>query len=475
MSYWRFPRYVTVGEKRARAEKKRKQLRKKNPDIRPVIVEGRTIANTWWGKSWNKNLERYADYANRIGRGRSYVRHGAVLDLGIDPGRVNAMVQGSRAKPYAVQIRIKGLNRQTWATIKKGCAGKFDSLQDLLAGKFPQSLSDILTAPGKGLFPSPGEIALSCSCPDWAVMCKHVAATLYGIGVRLDEDPSLFFRLRKVDMTDLVAEAVEETTDKLLKKAKGKRKGVIADADIASVFGIVMEDTTSFDAAELPKPERPVRRPISGPRSVSAASGRKKKKTAADRKRVLDLVRRSKTGIDVPSLKKKTGLDTARIRNIVYTAFKKGDIDRSGRGLYKEKGAPVDPAKEADVVLALIRQSPKGVSISSIKSATGMPDARVRYVIARAYGKGAIERVSRGVYTAVGKDVAPEKPTDAVLKIIGKSKKGISVSGIVKESGFAEKKIRNILYRLNKLGKIKRKQRGVYVAASRQDEKNKAS
>jgi uncharacterized Zn finger protein/predicted transcriptional regulator of viral defense system len=464
MSHWRFPRYVTVGEKRARAEKKREQLRKKHPDIRPVIVAGRTIANTWWGKSWNNNLERYADYANRIGRGRSYVRHGAVLDLGIDPGSVTAMVQGSRAKPYAVQIRIKGLNPQTWAAIIKGCAGKFDSLQDLLAGKFPQSLSDIFTAPGKGLFPSPSEIALSCSCPDWAVMCKHVAATLYGIGVRLDEDPSLFFTLRKVEITDLVAEAVEETTDKLLEKAKGKRKGVIADADIASVFGIVMEDTTSFDNAELPKPERPVRRPVSGPRSVSAASGRKKR-TTADRKRVLDLVTRSEPGIDVPSLRKKTGLDTARIRNIVYTAFKRGDIDRSGRGLYKGKGDPVDPAKETDVVVALIRQSPKGISISSIKSATGMPDARVRYVISRACGKGAIERVSRGVYTAVDKDVAPEKPTDAVLKIIGKSKMGISVSGIVKESGFAEKKIRNILYRLNKLGKIKRKQRGVYVAA----------
>jgi predicted transcriptional regulator of viral defense system len=297
-------------------------------------------------------------------------------------------------------------------------------------------------------------------------MRKHVAATLYGIGVRLDEDPSLFFTLRKVDMTELVGEAVEETTDKLLKKAKGKRKGVIADADIASVFGIVMEDTTSFDAAELPKPERSVRRPVSGPRTVSAASGRKKK-TTDDRKRVLDLVARSKTGIDVPSLKKKTGLDTARIRNIVYAAFKKGDIDRSGRGLYKGKGAPVDPAKEADVIMALIRQSPKGIGISSIKRATGMPDARVRYVISRAYGKGAIERVSRGVYTAVEEDVAPEKPTDAVLKIIKDSKKGMAVSGLVKKSGFGEKKIRNILYRLNKLGKIKRKKRGLYIAAGK--------
>jgi hypothetical protein len=239
-------------------------------------------------------------------------------------------------------------------------------------------------------------------------MCKHVAATLYGIGVRLDEDPSLFFTLRKVQMTDLVAEAVEETTDMLLKKAKKKRKRSIADADIASVFGIVMEDTAAFDAPDLPKPKRPKRpvqpgrRPASGHRSLSAANGRKNKATD-DKKRVLDLVARSKTGIAVPSLQKKTGLDTARIRNIVYTAFK----------------------------------------------------------------KGAIDRVSRGVYAAVKKDAAPEKPTDAVLKIIAKAHMGIGVSGLVEESGFDEKKIRNILYRLNKLEKIKRKQRGVYVAAGK--------
>ncbi len=430
MNYWRFPRYVPVWEKSARAEKKREQLKKKNPDIRPVIVEGRAIASTWWGKSWNNNLERYADYANRIGRGRSYVRHGAVLDLGIGPGRVTAMVQGSRAKPYDVQIRIKALGPKTWSEIKKVCAGKFDSLRDLLAGKFPPSLSDIFTAQGKGLFPSPKEIALSCSCPDWAVMCKHVAATLYGIGVRLDEDPSLFFTLRKVQMADLVTEAVEETTDMLLKKAKRKKKGVIADADIGSVFGIVMEDTTAFYAADLPKPERPARRrrrTVRGNRSVPAAIGRKKE----------------------------------------TTDDKKGDIDKAGRGLYKAKAALGDPAQETDTVLALIRESSKGIRISSIKKATGIPDGRVRYIISRAYGNGAIERVSRGVYTAVQKGDAPEKPTDAVLKIIRKAKKGIGVSNLVEKSGFAEKKIRNILYRLYKQEKIKRKQRGVYVAAGK--------
>jgi uncharacterized Zn finger protein len=111
--------------------------------------------------------------------------------------------------------------------MKTACAGKFDSLPDLLAGKFPKALDEVFTAQGKGLFPSPDEIHLGCSCPDWAVMCKHVAATLYGIGARLDEDPGLFFALRKVKMEDLVSEAVTETTAQLLRRANHKKSGVI--------------------------------------------------------------------------------------------------------------------------------------------------------------------------------------------------------------------------------------------------------
>ena len=106
MSYWRFPRYVSVAEKRAKAAKKLKQLFKKNPDIKPIVIEANSIARTWWGKSWNVNLERYADYSNRIGRGRSYVRHGAVLDLQIDSGEVKSLVQGTASNPYSVIVKI---------------------------------------------------------------------------------------------------------------------------------------------------------------------------------------------------------------------------------------------------------------------------------------------------------------------------------------------------------------------------------
>ena len=156
MAYWHmYPRYVFVGEKRAKAERKLKQWMKKNSQIKPVHISGRILATTWWGKSWNKNLERYADYTNRIGRGRSYVRHGAVLDLQIKPGKVTALVQGSESKPYTVAVKIKAIPAKSWKNIKNVCKGKIHSLKKLLIGQFPKALEEIFTEKGKGLFPAP--------------------------------------------------------------------------------------------------------------------------------------------------------------------------------------------------------------------------------------------------------------------------------------------------------------------------------
>ena len=246
MSYFQYPRYLSVSEKRARAEKKIRQLRKKNSDLAPVIIEGRTLAKTWWGQSWNANLERYADYRNRIERGRSYVRHLAVVDLRIDKGAVSALVQGSRSKPYAVDIKIEALPKTNWGKLTAACADHLDSLQDLLAGRFPKALAHLFMAKGSGLFPTPEEIQFSCSCPDWASMCKHVAATLYGIGARLDQDPSLFFMLRRVNMDDLIAKALEETTDQWIQKAEDHAQSTIAEADLGNVFGIDMDAMPDF-------------------------------------------------------------------------------------------------------------------------------------------------------------------------------------------------------------------------------------
>jgi len=250
-----FPRYVSVAEKRARARRKLEQLRKKHPGIHPVVIGGNTLARTWWGKAWNSNLGKYADYANRVGRGRSYVRHGAVLDLQISPGQVKALVQGSQGSPYTITIKIKPVSESIWKEIKAACEGQLASLQELREGRFPKGLAELFTAKGSGLFPSPKEIDFHCSCPDWAYMCKHVAAVLYCIGTRLDEDPSLFFVLRKVKMDDLITQALRDKSARLLKQAKKKTARVIDDADLGDVFGIEMEAATAGEK-DGPKAKR---------------------------------------------------------------------------------------------------------------------------------------------------------------------------------------------------------------------------
>ena len=351
MGHWGYyPPYVTVAKKKAKAAKKLKQLKKKNPDIKPILLEGSTIARTWWGKSWNLNLERYADYSNRIGRGRSYVRHGAVLDLQINSGKVESLVQGTRSKPYSVSVKIKAVNKKIWKEIKSACEGRLDSLQELLAGKFPKALGEIFTTQGKGLFPSPKEIDFSCSCPDWAYMCKHVAATLYGIGARLDEDPGLFFKLRKVKMKDLVTQAVEDKTRKLLKKAKKKTSRVIADSDLADVFGIDMEEPVVSNkkkgkaAKKTSKTKKPLIR-ASGKTKVKSTIGKLRKKTtpkkATPRKTakspfdtVVGIVRRSRKGVTVAGIREKTGFDDKQIRTYFYKAKRQGKIKNKSRGVY---------------------------------------------------------------------------------------------------------------------------------------------
>lgn len=233
-----YPEYVSVARKKADAARKLEKLRKKNPEISPVIIEGNKVAKTWWGIAWNKNLESYADYVNRIGRGKSYLRHGCVLDLRIEKGLVTALVQGSRRSPYQVEITISPLSKGKWDHITSEVSHSIASIEELVSGKFPKALETLFTQKGDGLFPSSKEIKFSCSCPDWAYMCKHVAAVLYGIGARLDEDPSLFFKLRNIDVEDLLKKSIEEKMDSMLKNSNKKSKRTMDDSDIEGLFGI---------------------------------------------------------------------------------------------------------------------------------------------------------------------------------------------------------------------------------------------
>lgn len=236
--YGDYPEYVPVSVKKEKAQKQIEKLKKKNPNLAPIVIEGRTIARTWWGKAWNHNLELYADYSNRLARGRSYIRSGAVLDLQIDTGSVTALVQGSRRTPYTVQIRIDALSDGQLGSIAKLCDQRIADLEELVTGKFPKELQELFTVKGKGLFPANKEIHFDCTCPDWASMCKHVTAVLYGIGARFDGDPTLFFTLRNIDFGVLLKKTIDQKMESMLKNAGKTSSRVLTEPDVFALFGI---------------------------------------------------------------------------------------------------------------------------------------------------------------------------------------------------------------------------------------------
>jgi uncharacterized Zn finger protein len=231
--------YVSVAERKRKAERELANSQKKGAAMTPVVIAGRAIATTFWGQAWCQNIERYSDYANRLPRGRSYVRNRAVLDLRIADGVVKALVMGSRR--YQVEVKITAVPQAHWNAVCKDCSGAIDSLVELLQGRFSKHVMERICRPGAGLFPVPKDINFTCSCPDWASMCKHVAAVLYGIGARLDEQPQLLFTLRKVDEKDLIAKAGKGLP---LSSQTPKTGRVLKDTELADVFGIEIAEIT---------------------------------------------------------------------------------------------------------------------------------------------------------------------------------------------------------------------------------------
>jgi uncharacterized Zn finger protein len=250
MSWYEWRPYVPVAERRRQAERKLAKLKKKGQSIAPVRIEGRTIAASFWGKSWCTNLERYSDYASRLPRGRTYVRNGSVLDLQIAKGEVAAMVCGSDL--YKVKVTIAPAAAPRWKAICRDCAGSIDSLVELLQGRLAKGVMDRVCREGDGLFPSPQEIKLSCSCPDWADMCKHVAAVLYGVGARLDHAPRLLFVLRGVDENELIAGAEQGLP---MTAAAPTTAKVLDGSDVAALFGLEMADDANADSAAVAAPK----------------------------------------------------------------------------------------------------------------------------------------------------------------------------------------------------------------------------
>ena len=238
-----FRPYVTVGARRAQAAREMAKLTKKGRRISPVTIDGSKIARTFWGEAWCDNLERYSDFANRLPRGRTYVRNGSVVDLQVAPGSVTALVSGSSI--YEVNVTVTPVPPPRWSAICDDCSGAIDSLVELLQGRFSKGVMTRLCEEQAGLFPSPKEILFTCSCPDWASMCKHVAAVLYGIGARLDHQPELLFTLRKVEQHELIAKAGSGLA-KTRKAPAGSK--VLDTEDLGEMFGIEMAP------AEPPKP-----------------------------------------------------------------------------------------------------------------------------------------------------------------------------------------------------------------------------
>ncbi len=232
MSWYYFQPKPSVGELRAKARAAREQLQRMGQQLAPVEVEGRKIAQTFWGQAWCENLEAYRDFEYRLPRGRSYVRNGSVIDLQIASGQIKALVQGSSL--YNVSVDIAPLPAPAWAALKQRCAGQIASLLELLRGEFSQHVLNQLVDLEQGLFPQPAEIRMQCSCPDWAVMCKHVAAAMYGVGHRLDAQPELFFTLRQLDPAELIAQAASAEA----LTANATRAPTIAVDQLSQVFGI---------------------------------------------------------------------------------------------------------------------------------------------------------------------------------------------------------------------------------------------
>ena len=308
-----YPKYVPVAKRKQDAQKKIKAMTAKGETMSPVEIEGRTIAKTFWGKAWCDNIESYHDYENRLPRGRSYVRNGSVIDLKITKGKITAMVQGSEL--YEINITIQELAKDKWDKIKRDCAGKIGSLIDLIKGKLSPEIIEILCKKTDGMFPSPKEIKMICNCPDWADLCKHLAAVLYGVGARLDKQPELFFLLRGVDQNELLSADLAGTL------VDSATPAAIADHELNNIFGIELDILDDEIVVSIPIPIATAERKKPGrPRKTESAP----KPAAAPVKRGPGRPRKSKTTPAAPKAKSTPKTMTRKVSKIKTSGKKSG-------------------------------------------------------------------------------------------------------------------------------------------------------
>jgi len=299
MSWFRWAPYVPVAERRRRAQKKMAALRKRGVDIQPVEIEGRKIAKTFWGQAWCDHLESFSDFENRLPRGRTYVRNGSVCHLAMAKGKIEAKVSGSEI--YNLHIQIKTLHRRKWNAVKRRCAGHIGSLIELLQGNVSDHVMEVVTDRNDGLFPLPGEIAFECNCPDWAIMCKHVAAALYGVGARLDQRPELLFTLRGVNHEELIDTDAEAAVGAATRGGTSKR---LAEDQLSDVFGIDLDGADSPDLSSSAQiaPEKKSKGKARPKKQAAKKATGAKKKTA--KKKTAKKTAKKKTATSRPAAKK---------------------------------------------------------------------------------------------------------------------------------------------------------------------------
>lgn len=314
-NYGGWPPYVPVAERRAQAKYKVNKLRKQGQDIQPIEIEGRTIARSFWGKGWCKHLESFGDYSNRLPRGRSYVRNGSVCHLAITQNKIEAIVSGS--KMYNVTVNIKPLKKKKWNTLKQRCTGKIGSLIELLQGKLSEEIMRNVTDQQIGLFPLPGEIQYECDCPDWADMCKHISAVMYGIGARLDDQPELLFLLRGVDHNELIsAEAAADTISG--KNSRQTKRRTLSNKEMENVFGVELDETqTEHPKVATQPPKRRKTPEKTRKKNVIGASKRKQSRAKARQSPMKKKKSFKPTARSISRLRKKLSMSKAAFARTV--------------------------------------------------------------------------------------------------------------------------------------------------------------
>jgi uncharacterized Zn finger protein len=442
--YHEYKPYVSVAQKRAKAAKEMQKLAKNGLKITPVNIAGRKITTTFWGDAWCTNLEGYSDFVNRLPRGRTYVRNGSVVHMSIEEGLILAYVSGSEL--YKVKIKIKPLAKDQWERLKRESAGKMGTLIELLQGKLSKSMMEMVTDRKNGLFPKPSEIEMKCSCPDYAGMCKHVAAVMYGIGNRLDSSPEMLFELRGVDHLELIEQAIPAAPI-------GTRTGTpaISNDDLSDIFGIELSDETpasrspaKTSAKSGVKQALTPKAPVKGPAKVAAKPVQKK--VVAKNARPKPQLKESEiTKMESPKASPKSKVKKAvatkvvakvAVKPAVKAAVKKEVVKPAVKAVAKVAAKPA--AKATPVKAAakpVVKPAAKAVAKVAAKPAAKAPvKAAVKPVAknavvavkapVKAVAKVAVKAVAAAPVKAAAKPSAKAAAVKKPVKAVSKAKKG---------------------------------------------------